>query len=160
MSKRSTILTAVVLPILALLITAALVFLPSSFDGQKSSEKAENNLFTNGLLRVLKDGKWGFINESGKFILEPQFDDIGDFADCGIAYVLVTVDGTDKLGYINEKGEIIVQPQYDNHYRYNFYDDGYAIVYDKQTNKYGVINSSGEVIAEPQFEAINEPYFI
>ena len=56
MSKRSTILTAVVLPILALLITAALVFLPFFFDDQKSSEKAENNLFTNGLLKVKLDG--------------------------------------------------------------------------------------------------------
>jgi hypothetical protein len=34
----------------------------------------------NGLAAVKLDGKWGYINETGDFVIEPQFDDADSFA--------------------------------------------------------------------------------
>ncbi|EOA6136260.1 WG repeat-containing protein, partial [Campylobacter coli] len=33
--------------------------------------------FSEGLAGVELNGKWGFIDKSGKIVIEPKFDDIG-----------------------------------------------------------------------------------
>ena len=42
--------------------------------------------FREGLAQVEKDGKWGFIDKSGKVGIEPQFDDAEPFSE-GLAKV-------------------------------------------------------------------------
>jgi hypothetical protein len=69
-----------------------------------------------------KGGKWGFIDQTGKFVIEPKYDNVLPFQE-GLAavnegYRLVrgnadqSVPGT--WGFINVKGEIIVPLQYQN----------------------------------------------
>ena len=55
--------------------------------------------FNEGLARVKKDGKWGYINTKGEQIIECKFDDAYCFSE-GFAWV--EKDG--KWGYINTKG--------------------------------------------------------
>lgn len=42
--------------------------------------------FSEGLAAVCKDGKWGYINTSGEYVIEPQYDAARDFS-CGVAIV-------------------------------------------------------------------------
>ncbi|MBK1989379.1 S-layer homology domain-containing protein [Sphaerospermopsis aphanizomenoides BCCUSP55] len=37
--------------------------------------------FTEELVRVQKDNKWGYIDKSGKFVIPPKFDDANSFAE-------------------------------------------------------------------------------
>ncbi|NLZ99754.1 MAG: WG repeat-containing protein, partial [Clostridiaceae bacterium] len=64
----------------------------------------------NGLAAVkIRDsgsGKWGYIDETGAFVIEPQFDSAQSFLDNGLA--LVEVDG--KWGYIDETGAFVIEP--------------------------------------------------
>lgn len=59
-------------------------------------------------------GKYGFINQSGEVVIEPQFDKTWGFSE-GLA--AVKVDG--KHGFINKDGEMVIYPQFDWEWSYN-----------------------------------------
>ena len=65
--------------------------------------------FVDGLARVQRDGKWGFIDKSGKEVVPCEWDDIYYFIN-GLA--LVEKNG--KYGFINKKNEAIVPIEYDS----------------------------------------------
>jgi hypothetical protein len=59
------------------------------------------------LFPIVKGGKWGYMDEKGKVVIEPQYDGAGDFSE-GLAWV-----GRGLLrGYINPKGEMVIKPKY------------------------------------------------
>jgi hypothetical protein len=67
-------------------------------------------------------GKWGFINRSGKIVVEPQFDWAQDYSEelaaVGVGgkrdaqYHLISMDGG-KWGFIDQKGSMVIRPQFD-----------------------------------------------
>jgi hypothetical protein len=59
------------------------------------------------LFRVLQGGKWGFIDASGRVVIEPRFQRAADFSD-GRAAVLV--DG--KQVYVDESGRVVLTPEW------------------------------------------------
>ena len=68
--------------------------------------------YVNGLaLSKDQSGKYGYINEKGKYIIDPVYEAAGDFKG-DMAYV--KVDG--KIGFINRKGDLLVEPRYEASY--------------------------------------------
>ena len=61
-----------------------------------------------GLYPINVNGKYGFMDRSGKTVVTPQFDGTYGFSE-GLAAVRV---GT-KWGYINTKGVVAITPQFD-----------------------------------------------
>lgn len=59
------------------------------------------------LFRIEQNGKVGFIDNTGKIIIKPQFDDGWGF-DEGLAPVRVG----SEWGFIDETGKIIIKPQF------------------------------------------------
>jgi hypothetical protein len=57
---------------------------------------------------VKAGGKYGFINNTGKLVVQPQFDDAGKFDD-GLAPV--SLGG--KWGYVDRDGKLAVPPQFE-----------------------------------------------
>ena len=53
--------------------------------------------------------KYGFIDKSGKVVIEPQFDDADLFSE---GLVLVEKDG--KWGFIDKSGKVVIEPQFDD----------------------------------------------
>lgn len=66
----------------------------SSF-GQNGQEEC-------GLFPIKKDGKWGYIDKTGKVVIEPQFDRAAGFSE-GLAFVWIG----NKGGWIDKTGNII-----------------------------------------------------
>ncbi len=62
------------------------------------------------LFRIEQNGKVGFIDNTGKIIIKPQFDDGWGF-DEGLAPIRVGRE----WGYIDETGKIIIKPQFLRH---------------------------------------------
>lgn len=87
-----------------------------------------------GLAWVQKDGKWGYINKTGKVVIPLQYDDAYSFYE-GLA--VVKKDG--KYGFINKTGKIIVPLQYDD---VGAFYEGLAWVYKDGEEFY--INKQGQ----------------
>jgi hypothetical protein len=89
------------------------------------------------LIPVESDGKWGFIDEEGKYVVNPQFQSVSFFCE-GMA----AVENFDsKWGYINEKGEIVINPQYKS--VCDFSEDLACVVKEGGMPQY--INAKGEL---------------
>ncbi|MBP5547417.1 MAG: WG repeat-containing protein [Bacteroidales bacterium] len=87
-------------------------------------------------------GKWGFIDKTGQFIINPQYDIAGNFIE-GLA--AVKIDG--KFGYIDKNGEFAIKPQFDT---VTDFSQGLACV--SANGKYGYINKKGEYFIKPLFD--------
>jgi hypothetical protein len=110
------------------------------------NEADECRHFSEDLAAFKSNFKWGFIDESGKIIINAQFDRVGDFSE-GLA--MIGNEGSPKMlfGYINKKGEMTINPQFD---QANEFIDGMALV--KLNDKYGYIDTEGKFIINAQFD--------
>lgn len=93
---------------------------------------------------------FGYINETGKLILNLQFDYAGEFNE-GLAPVRVHGDGTYKYGYINTQGEFVIQPQFGNAQKFQDVS-GKLLALVNSGGKYGFIDNSGNFAIPPQFD--------
>ena len=94
-----------------------------------------------GRIPVKKNGKWGVIDRSGKWIINPQFD-------------LIVADGERylfrkdwKYGWCDGKGKYVINPQFPTLY---VVSDNLALVIDGG-KKIGLINSKGEYVVAPEY---------
>ena len=99
--------------------------------------------------------KYGFIDKSGKVVIEPQFDYVRAFSE-GLA----KVEKYGKYGFIDKSGKMVIEPQFDE---VSDFSEGLAQVikggkwvYEGFTKsikggKWGFIDKSGKVVIEPQF---------
>ncbi|MDR0364624.1 MAG: WG repeat-containing protein [Bacteroidales bacterium] len=142
--------------------------------------KRQEKQFSYDLIPVEINGKWGFIDQKGTFVINPQFN---------LAYLFsnelaLTQDKRGKMGYIDVSGKYKIAPVYK--YATNF-SEGLAFVtpennvptcidttgkvifqlYDADfvesfsegmalfmsQGKYGFVNKKGEIAIPPQFES-------
>lgn len=81
--------------------------------------------------------KFGYINDRGEYLIQPQFDDAGAFYD-DIAVVLVKK----KFGVINRTGNFVVPAIYDDAILHA--PDGFITV--KKKDKWGIIDKTGKTV--------------
>lgn len=127
-----------------------------------------------------KDKKEGFIDPSGKVVIEPQFQSVGYFKN-GLAWAK-SPDG--KIGFIDKKGAWVIEPKFTaakdfesksglarvkvgEQWQYtdksgnvktlndaeSFEDFSEGLCAGKKGGKIGFYNSTGNWVIEPQFEA-------
>ena len=95
------------------------------------------------MTRVKVNEKYGFVDTTGKIVVEPQFDFIFDFRN-GFAHVEID----NKRGFVNKYGQIVVEPQFTGYV--GDYYEGLASV--QVDGKYGFIDTTGKMVIEPQFD--------
>jgi hypothetical protein len=66
---------------------------------------------------VTRNGKYGFIDRTGKEIISPQYESANSFSE-GLASV-----GNSKFGFIDKTGKVIIEFKYD--VNYNFSDSSF-----------------------------------
>lgn len=89
--------------------------------------------------------KWGFVDKSGKQVINPQFDEVGNFSDGKCA--VKNKEG--KWGYIDKSGKITINYQFDD--ADSFTNSKAAVRLDDKT---GVIDEKGKYLINPQFQSI------
>jgi WG containing repeat len=102
-----------------------------------------------GLVPFEKAEKWGFKDAIGKIIVEPKYDEVGEFSS-GLApvnlgakwehYMNFSMKEGGKWGYINTKGKLVVPITLDYARKFS---DGLARVSDGRGTRY--LNQSGNV---------------
>ena len=73
------------------------------------SDKAYVDARINGLSPARKDGKFGFVNTKGKYIIPAVFDEVEEFQND-----LSVVKYANKWGLIDLRGNTVIEPIYDN----------------------------------------------
>ena len=127
------------------------------------------------------DGRWGYINRKGEYVINPQFEDADFFSEDGLAKIRSS-DG--KTGYINRNGEYVIPATYKNGTTFSnslafvVSDGGFPTCIDKkgdvkfvlntakyvsafseelaifvtENEKYGFVDKTGTIIINAQFE--------
>ncbi|HEU0137527.1 MAG TPA: WG repeat-containing protein, partial [Flavobacterium sp.] len=96
------------------------------------------------LIPYEENEKWGYINDKGKIIIKPQFDEAGKFSE-GLALVSI---GLNK-GFINDKAEFIIEPKYRCAFSFS---EGVAPVAEDCRGSWGYIDKKGATVIEPRFD--------
>jgi WG containing repeat len=91
-----------------------------------------------------KDSRWGFVDASGRWAIEPRFVDEGHFAE-GLAWAVES--SWHGIGYIDKTGVWAIKPQF--RHATEFSED-LAAVEDK-SGRWGYIDPSGRWVIAPSF---------
>ena len=112
-----------------------------------------------GMIKVSKGGKYGFMNLAGKVVVPFKYDEADNFSE-GMASVRIG----DKCGFVDTSGKEVIPCIYDSFYKegdmfWNWglkmdFHEGLAIV--KKGDYYGAVNKRGEVIVPIKYEQVND----
>jgi len=106
-----------------------------------------------GLYGALIDGKYGFVDRSGKLRVANRYDQIGKYSEGLAAFKL-----NNKWGYLDTYDRIAIQPQYEEVGEFN---QGIAIV--KKDGKSNLIDKNGKELLNNYYERISlteENYYL
>jgi hypothetical protein len=95
------------------------------------------------LLPIVLNGKWGFIDRTGRVVVEPKFDALGDR---GFSDELMDFRVGGKWGYVDGSGAIKIAAQFADVHPFS---EGLAAV--KVGSKWGFIDQRGVMAIAPQF---------
>ncbi|HEY0003193.1 MAG TPA: WG repeat-containing protein [Pyrinomonadaceae bacterium] len=98
------------------------------------------------LLLVLLKGKWGFIDQTGKIIVEPEFDAVGEWS---FSEGLIDIQLKGKWGFMDESGAIKIAPQFAE---VRPFSEGLAAV--KVGDRWGFVDHSGAMRIAPRFKEL------
>jgi hypothetical protein len=110
----------------------------ASKDGARKTWGGSPAAEPTALFPVRKQGKYGFIERTGKIIIKTRFEDVGEFFE---GRALVQIAG--KWGYLDNAGKVVIEPRFD--FANPFYD-GLALV-KKDKGEY-FINPDGKVVID------------
>jgi len=102
--------------------------------------------FSEGYAAVEVNGKWGFIDRTGKQAIEPVYDDVKDFYN-GLAVVGLKHGKAFRYGYIDTTGRVVIKATYADA---GYFEYGLAPV--KIGKKYGFIDKTGQVVIQPKYD--------
>ena len=109
-------------------------------------------VFCNGIAPVKRNGRWGAINTSGEFIIQPQFEELlwGKSSLTSFCGGIFAAKKNGKWGVVNETGETVIDFIWDEPFTLS--DDMNAVYKD---GLYGYIDKNGRIVIEPQYEDAN-----
>lgn len=96
--------------------------------------------------------KWGFIDGTGKFVIQPQYAGFtvsnlyGAYEAFGVTGVAMTMNMNGKYGGINKSGATVIPFEYDSLYNYSF---GLALF--EKNGKWGYLDENGKVAIAAQY---------
>jgi hypothetical protein len=96
------------------------------------------------LYPIIENNKHGYIDRSGKVVIEPRYDEAMPFSE-GLARVGIGDTDTMKWGYIDATGTMVIAPQF---YAAWDFSEGVALVSDRTS--YWFIDKTGATVLKPQ----------
>lgn len=98
---------------------------------------------------IREDGKYGYIDKTGRVVIPPQFENTMGFNE-GLA--ATKMNG--KYGYIDTKGRWVIKPQFDFTYMFS---EGLAMV--RIGKQFAWIDRTGKIVIQPQdFEEVGQGF--
>jgi hypothetical protein len=110
--------------------------------GQIRPEFDGAGAFSEDLVAVNRNGKWGYVDRAGRVVIPFQFEGAGPFHE-GLAGVR-TAEGA---GYIDRTGAFAIPPRFG---AAGPFEDGRAVVSEPKSSAQGVVDRSGAWIVRPK----------
>jgi WD40 repeat protein len=103
------------------------------------------------LFPIERNDRWGYIDRSGKIIVEPRFEYAEEFSE-GLG--AVKVDG--RWGFVDGSGKLVIEASYSSARPFS---EGLARVHvggekNSRLGQWGFIDRSGAVVIQPQFRDV------
>lgn len=100
------------------------------------------------LIAFVENLKFGFMNDKGKILIQPEFQDVLNFDESGLACVKVN----NKWGVIGEDGEFVIEP---NFLKIEPFENLEVTRFKGLNGLTGVLSKEGKVLIEPQYDYIS-----
>ncbi len=107
----------------------------------------ELSQFNKGYAAAKLDGKWGFIDLSGEFIISPSFDETNMYEFNGFP-TKIAISG--KKGVVEKNGNYLVKPEYDE-----IIINECSLYSVKSKNKWFFLDKNGNTIIDLKFDSID-----
>lgn len=120
-------------------VSLLLVLLAAGLTYGQSSRNQPSELFP-----IYKDRKWGYIDNTGKVVIEPKFDEAREFVD-GLA--IVKMGG--RYGYVDTTGQIAIDVPFDSVSTIHQFSEGLALIHVGGIG-YRYIDKKGQVVLAPK----------
>ena len=109
------------------------------------------------LVPIERNGKWGYADQSGHIVIQPQFTGAKPFSE-GLALVWTggapltdpVVTSFVKMGYINPTGHWVIHSRY-KYYFYENFSEG-LVPFRRQSGKWGYMDRTGNIRIQPRFD--------
>ena len=130
-------------------IIAALFLLSMMFSSFSASASTGAEVILPAVAVTSSGENWGYINESGTFVIKPSFASVSDFNDNGIAIAAEGKPYSDyyNVYFINKSGERVSGPFYSDIPQYN---NGVAIL-NINPNGSVIVDETGKVILKSKY---------
>lgn len=111
----------------------------------------QRSLFSEGPEPARIGGKWGFVDETGKFVIPPRFDGAKGFGEDGLAIVQVDdpAGSVRREGFIDRAGKVVVPARYDMLRPY-----GGELAAFRLGAKWGALDREGREVIPPRFASL------
>lgn len=123
------------------------------------SASTENSTLLCACVNYDNNQKWGYINESGEFIIKPRYDFVNSFTAKGIAVVANNLkdsmtSGIYSVCFIDKAGKVVIGP-YDSDIPE--FENGYAVIHEKSKGS-KLIDEEGKIVLQSKYriEGVSE----
>lgn len=123
------------------------IIVPCAYHGMEFSS------FDMGLIKVKKNGRYGYIDLKNNTKIKLQYKEIDSFKE-GVAWAK---DSSGNIGYIDDKGLTVIPFVYsepNTNLNNRHFNHGLAPVFNGK--KYGLINKNNQVISDYKYDQISE----
>jgi WG repeat protein len=97
--------------------------------------------FSEGLAAIKVGEKWGYIDNGGRLVIDPQFEQARPFQD-GVG----AVKRGRRWGFVDRAGVMVISPLFD---KVGAFSNGLAVV--KVGQRFGYLDKTGKLVITPQF---------
>jgi len=107
----------------------------------------------NSVYQGYKELKYGFIDRSGQFVIQPRYSSVQPFA--GGRALFFQTGKAHGYGYIDVIGQIVIQPAYADAKSFSEGLAAVAVLGLDEKKRWGYVNRDGTLVMEPQFQFVN-----
>ena len=86
------------------------------------------NPFSEGLAAVFLDGKGGYIDSKGEFVIAPEYIEVYDFSE-GLAKVCIGPREEMGCGFVDKTGKLVIEPQGRQFFVGDYFSNGYVQIF-------------------------------
>ena len=97
---------------------------------------------------VVKNDKWGFLNQNGKQVVDCEYDNVSDYSES-----LARIEKDGKVGFIDDTGKLINPLNYE---QASPFHEGFAAV--RKNKKWGFIDKLGQNLTQMAYDTVVESF--